>query len=103
MLLAGGALCNDASLEPDGAGRFHTVGDPTEGALLVAALLAGGLHRGEAEAIAVAIERRRICSHHQVLDRVLPSAPYRQWTLSVPGRLRPARARDRKLLSAVLT
>jgi hypothetical protein len=38
-----------------------------------------------------------------LLDRVLPPAPYRQWTLSVPWRLRPALARDRKLLSAALT
>jgi Ca2+-transporting ATPase len=38
LLLAGSVLCNDASLQPndDGAG-FHTVGDPTEGALIVAA------------------------------------------------------------------
>jgi Ca2+-transporting ATPase len=39
MLLASGALCNDAVLQedPETAGDFNTVGDPTEGALLVAA------------------------------------------------------------------
>ena len=35
----GGALCNDAMLQPEGAhpGQYHAVGDPTEGALVVAA------------------------------------------------------------------
>ena len=39
LLLAGGALCNDAALstEPGAAGAFHAVGDPTEGSLVLAA------------------------------------------------------------------
>ncbi len=37
LLLACGALCNDAVLEPEPAGGWRVVGDPTEGALLVAA------------------------------------------------------------------
>ncbi|RIL12749.1 ATPase [bacterium] len=39
LLLAGGALCNDAALRPSGTvdGTYHAVGDPTEGALAVAA------------------------------------------------------------------
>jgi Ca2+-transporting ATPase len=38
LTLAGGALCNDALFKPDPQeGCFHTIGDPTEGALLVAA------------------------------------------------------------------
>ena len=39
MLLVGGALCNDAQIQPDPEveGDFRTLGDPTEGALLVAA------------------------------------------------------------------
>jgi Ca2+-transporting ATPase len=43
LTLAGGALCNDASLEEEegDAGRVRTLGDPTEGALLVAAAEAG--------------------------------------------------------------
>ncbi len=42
LLLVSGALCNDASLEPDPAtGKYLSVGDPTEGALLVAASQAG--------------------------------------------------------------
>ena len=38
LLLAGGALCNDALLDTDKQGRVQIVGDPTEGALVVAAL-----------------------------------------------------------------
>lgn len=42
LLLVSGALCNDASLSPDpSTGRYLPVGDPTEGALLVAATQAG--------------------------------------------------------------
>lgn len=42
LTLAAGALCNDASLQPDPeSGRYLPVGDPTEGALLVAARQAG--------------------------------------------------------------
>jgi Ca2+-transporting ATPase len=39
ILLAGSALCNDAvlSAQADQPGHFHTIGDPTEGALVVAA------------------------------------------------------------------
>ena len=40
LLLTGGALCNDAQVERKD-GRLQTIGDPTEGALLVAANLAG--------------------------------------------------------------
>lgn len=42
LLLVTGALCNDASITPDPeTGRYLPVGDPTEGALLVAATQAG--------------------------------------------------------------
>jgi Ca2+-transporting ATPase len=39
LLLMAGALCNDATLEPDreGADSYRAIGDPTEGALVVAA------------------------------------------------------------------
>ncbi len=37
VLLAGDALCNDAALEQVQPGEWKTIGDPTEGALLVAA------------------------------------------------------------------
>jgi len=49
LTLAAGALCNDASLQPDRQnGRFQAVGDPTEGALLVAAAQAN-LHKVDLE------------------------------------------------------
>jgi Ca2+-transporting ATPase len=43
LLLVGGALCNEAVLQSNGdaPGSFHTVGDPTEGALVVAAAQLG--------------------------------------------------------------
>jgi Ca2+-transporting ATPase len=42
LTLIGGALCNDALLKPDlSAGCFRALGDPTEGALLVAAAQGG--------------------------------------------------------------
>jgi Ca2+-transporting ATPase len=43
LLLLGGALCNDASLEPveDQPGSFSAIGDPTEGALVISAAQAG--------------------------------------------------------------
>jgi len=39
LLLTAGALCNDATLRPDPSrpGYYHALGDPTEGALVVAA------------------------------------------------------------------
>jgi len=37
----GGSLCNDAKLIDTGDGRFHTLGDPTEGALVVVAAKMG--------------------------------------------------------------
>ncbi len=42
VLLAGGALCNDAELNIDPAtGSISAIGDPTEGAIVVAAMKAG--------------------------------------------------------------
>jgi P-type Ca2+ transporter type 2C len=43
LLLIAGALCNDAVLSADEKhpGRYHAVGDPTEGALVMAAIFAG--------------------------------------------------------------
>ncbi|MEE8414282.1 MAG: HAD-IC family P-type ATPase [Dehalococcoidales bacterium] len=39
--LRAGYLCNDAKLSKDESGRFHIIGDPTEGALIVSATKAG--------------------------------------------------------------
>jgi P-type Ca2+ transporter type 2C len=50
LLLAAGALCNDASLQREsGDERYTVLGDPTEGALLVAALQ-GGMSKHTLEA-----------------------------------------------------
>ncbi|MFN8474316.1 MAG: cation-translocating P-type ATPase [Anaerolineae bacterium] len=50
LLLAAGALANDAVISPNSeAGQLHTVGDPTEGALLIAAMR-GGLTKEGLEA-----------------------------------------------------
>ena len=46
--------------------------------------------------------RRMVDLAAHLVDRVLPSARYRQWTLSLPWRLRPRLARDPKLLSRAL-
>lgn len=46
--------------------------------------------------------RRMADAAAYLVDRVLPVAPYRQWTLSVPWRLRMALARDGALLAKVL-
>jgi Ca2+-transporting ATPase len=72
-LLRGGALCSDAQLEQDGQG-YRLVGDPTEGALVVAAAKAG-LWREKVEAeqprvaeIPFDPDRKRMSTIHQ-LDR----------------------------------
>ncbi len=41
LLLRAGVLCNDARLQDDGSGAQHAIGDPTEGALLIAAAQTG--------------------------------------------------------------
>jgi Ca2+-transporting ATPase len=41
LLLIGGSLCNDAALKLGDADRFRTIGDPTEGAMIVMAAHAG--------------------------------------------------------------
>ncbi len=41
LLVAGGALCNDAQLISDSGDHYHTVGDPTEGAMVAAAARLG--------------------------------------------------------------
>jgi Ca2+-transporting ATPase len=70
-LLTGGLLCSDARLEKDGGG-YRMVGDPTEGALVVAAAKAG-LWREEIEArmprlaeIPFDSERKRMSTVHQL-------------------------------------
>ena len=74
LLLAGGALCNDASLEPndDGSTGYHSLGDPTEGALVVVAARLGmwkaemdRLMPREAE-VPFTSERKRMTTVHRM-------------------------------------
>jgi P-type Ca2+ transporter type 2C len=72
VLLAGGTLCNDAVLEDDGENGFHALGDPTEGALVVAAAR-GGLRKPELEAALPRVAevpfdsgRKRMTTVHEV-------------------------------------
>ncbi|HVV87335.1 MAG TPA: transposase zinc-binding domain-containing protein, partial [Kofleriaceae bacterium] len=46
--------------------------------------------------------RRPVDLAGHLVDRVLPPARYRQWTPSLPWRLRPRLARDPQLLSRAL-
>lgn len=82
VLLAGGALCNDAILEenPENEGGFSTVGDPTEGALVVAAAQAG-LWKQDLEKALPRVhevpfdsERKRMTTVHTIQPEFLPEA-----------------------------
>ncbi len=76
LVLAAGALCNDAVLKPDArAGCFHALGDPTEGALVVAAAQAW-MFKDALQAALPRIaelpfdsERKRMTTVHRVADR----------------------------------
>ncbi len=74
LLLAGGALSNDAVLEPNPNGKegYYAVGDPTEGALVVAAARMG-LWKEQLEAcmprvreVPFTSERKRMTSIHRM-------------------------------------
>ena len=72
-LLLAGLLCNDATLE-EKEGKWQVKGDPTEGALVVAAVKAG-LHQREArleypriEELPFSAERKRMTTLHQMPD-----------------------------------
>ncbi len=56
LMLAGGALCNDSVLEVEETGashgpNLHIVGDPTEGALVMAATRMAGVSKEDLEAV----------------------------------------------------
>lgn len=100
LLLIGGALCNDARLQAEqtsGGAKFISIGDPTEGALLVAAAKFG-LMKNELEAhkprvaeIPFDSERKRMTTLHtlansqqsairELLNVVAPNAAYISFT-----------------------
>ncbi len=73
LLLQGGLLCSDAILE-EKEGKWFVKGDPTEGALVVAAVKVG-LHETEMrlenpriEEIPFSSERKRMTTMHQMAD-----------------------------------
>src|ERR671911_114785 len=72
LLLAGGTLCNDALLEEDEDDGFRAIGDPTEGALVVAAAREG-MKKSELEASLPRVRevpfdsrRKRMTTVHEV-------------------------------------
>jgi len=103
-LFLGATLCNDALLEPSGqAGNsgptWRMVGDPTEGALVVAAAKAG-LWKGEIESLFPRVaevpfdsERKRMATVHQVngdgaaLGWDNPAPPYVAFVKGAPDLL----------------
>jgi Ca2+-transporting ATPase len=82
MLLAGSALCNDAvlSAQPDQPGHFHALGDPTEGALVVAAARFN-LRKPDLELLFPRVaeapfdsDRKRMTTVHELPPTPLPAA-----------------------------
>jgi Ca2+-transporting ATPase len=82
LLLTGGALCNDALLKADNPTHFHAVGDPTEGALVVAAAKFGLWKEHLEQQLPRVAElpfdsdRKRMTTVHQLpsTEAVLPAA-----------------------------
>ncbi len=72
FLVLGGALCNDARLVDEGNDNYHTIGDPTEGALVaVAARLGYWKSTLDADFLRIAelpfdSERKRMTTVHQL-------------------------------------
>jgi len=78
LLLVGGALCNDALLENGEKEGLYAVGDPTEGALVVAAAREG-MKKPELEAALPRVgefpfdsDRKRMSTVHEVLPSQVP-------------------------------
>ncbi len=89
--------------QPDAGGASGGV-DPREGA--------ADLFGGHLLELKVRVRRRGVCPSCSarrtaetaafLVDRLLPDAPYRQWVLTVPFRLRMLMIRDKSFLSEVL-
>ncbi|MBC7250439.1 MAG: cation-translocating P-type ATPase [Anaerolineae bacterium] len=91
LLLSGGSLCNDATLEPDEEkpGSYRAIGDPTEGALVVAAARMG-LWKAELETalprvaeVPFTSERKRMTTVHKVASHQLQVAGSAQSSLEL--------------------
>ena len=78
LLLIGGALCNDARLSLDdnaaGGKKFHAIGDPTEGALVIAAAKFGLMkdeldsHKPRVGELPFDSDRKRMTTIHSLED-----------------------------------
>jgi len=95
LLLAGGTLCNDALLEEDEEDDFRAIGDPTEGALVVAAAR-GGMKKPELEASLPRIRevpfdsrRKRMTTVHEVVSPSGSKTREALQSLSNGGRVAP--------------
>ncbi len=108
LLLAGSALANDASLEPQDnpADGYHAIGDPTEGALVVAAARLG-LWKSEMEELMPRVaevpftsERKRMTTVHRspdgagraeddALPRLLETLPDSDYVVFTKGAVDP--------------
>jgi P-type Ca2+ transporter type 2C len=96
LVLAAGALCNDASLSPDPqTGRYLALGDPTEGALLVAAHQAG-LDRPELEEFLPRQSELPFDSDRKMMTTVHALA---QGVAELPAYLRPLACADSSYLA----
>jgi P-type Ca2+ transporter type 2C len=78
LMLLGGSLCNDSILEQKENDEFSAIGDPTEGALVVAAARAG-LWKNELDRSLPRVaelpfdsERKRMTTAHHILPQNLP-------------------------------
>jgi len=95
LLLIAGALCNDAVLQRDELepGVFRAIGDPTEGALVVAAACVGilqdDLHRAFPRVAELPFDsvRKRMTTVHRVprSPAEVPSGLARVWERRTPG------------------
>ena len=77
MLLLAGLLCNDSVLE-EKEGKWTVKGDPTEGALVVAAVK-GGLHQVETRLEKPRIEEIPFCSERKRMTTVHETGDGKRW------------------------
>jgi Ca2+-transporting ATPase len=92
LLLQAGVLCSDAELRPDGAGGWLVLGDPTEGALLVAATKAA------LDGTALRKRHRRVAEIPFSSERRLMAVTVEDLDGSLQAPLGPAAAGSTRLL-----
>lgn len=90
ILLAGSALCNDAVLQTDNIGTFNVIGDPTEGALVLAAARLGVI-KSHADSLFTRVaeapfssERKRMSTIH-ALDQTVTTNDEERYLIHLFG------------------